>query len=53
MLTFGEHKIYKFFKGYENIKMILNKLKLPATFPYSKYGAMPDPKVSIYNIFGN
>lgn len=49
---FNEHKTYKTF-CFQKLGFLFNKLKLPGTFPYSKYILpFPYPDLDIAQVFG-
>jgi hypothetical protein len=52
VLVMNEHKMYKHTDFGLKLRLLINKLKFPATVFWGKYGLLPDWNLDVYNVIG-
>ncbi len=50
--TFNENKIFYTFNYFEKFRLLLNKIKLPGTLFFSKYGIFPHTDIDLFTVIG-
>lgn len=52
VFVFNENKCFKTVDNFMKLRLLINKLKIPAVIFFSKYGIVPDPTVEIFVVVG-